>query len=90
MWFLILFHDPLNDCQEIWILKFNGTFERGDELHYIFYCPYFATDRNKYVKQAFYVYAPAVNWRVYLINVSGPELIDACKFIKCILIEFQI
>ena len=61
----------------------------GDELHYIFHCPYFATDRNKYVKQAFYVNAPAVNMKG-LFNVSGPELIDLCKFIKCILIKFQI
>ena len=59
----------------------------GDELHYIFYCPYFATDRNKYVKQC--ANAPAVNMKG-LFNVSGPELIDLCKFIKCILINFQI
>ena len=58
-------------------------------MHYIFHCPYFATDHNKYAKQAFYVNAPAVNMKG-LFNVSGPELIDLCTFIKCILIKFQI
>ena len=60
----------------------------GDEFHYIFQCTYFSVERNLYISQQ-YSNNPSAFKMDVLFNVNGLDLVNLCKFIKCILSKFS-
>jgi hypothetical protein len=55
----------------------------GDEFHYIFTCPFFTNDRKRFIEPKYWKFPSAFNMNL-LFNVSGPHLVQLCKFIEII------
>jgi len=60
----------------------------GDEYHYIFECTLFTSERKQFLAEK-YSKNPTIHKIKTLFNTSGMELINLCKFIKCIMHQFS-
>ena len=60
-----------------------------DEFHYLFNCPFFREDRDRYMKRIYYT-SPKMYKMTQLINyVSDKEMLDLGKFISIIISHFR-
>ena len=64
----------------------------GDEFHYIFTCSFFSNDRKRYIQNVeskYRKFPSAFNLNsLFNVGLSGPRLIQLCKFIEIIMRNF--
>ncbi len=62
--------------------------QMGDGYHYLLVCSHFNSERNSFLKNYYYC-NPSVYKFAQLLNVTGTELINVCKFISYLLKTVQ-
>lgn len=57
----------------------------GDEFHYLFECPQFNDERNRFLKPIYYRRPNMFKLENLMCTKNKPEFIKLCKFVKCII-----
>lgn len=61
----------------------------GDEFHYLFKCPYFITDRKKFISASFLKYPNTLKFQILMSSTNITTLIKLAKFFQIILLKFK-
>ncbi|MCG7875884.1 MAG: reverse transcriptase family protein [Candidatus Thiodiazotropha endolucinida] len=63
--------------------------EVGDEFHYVMKCPFFASERRKYIDKYYYTFTNVLKFKELLNCVNEIQLRNLCIFAKMIIMRVQ-
>ena len=66
-----------------------NTNDIGDDFHYLFTCPYFANEREEFLKTYYYRRPNIIKYKNLLTCNNKPTLIKLSKFMKIIMEKFN-